>query len=873
MDRLDVIRVTGPKVNNKRLLRRLAFRTVKTSPGKSLVVILAIALCTFMFTTLFSIGGSLLTLFKESTERQVGTSADGCFKYLNDEEYEHVASDGWLKEVSMNIVLGEAVNPELSKRYTEVHYHDEVDAKKGFCYPRAGHLPEKEDEIVVSSLILQDFGFNARNPEEYEKFLGEKLTLQISGKDGVTESTFTVSGIYTGERVSMAQLVLVSKAYQEKYAPTPKDSYYDKENRVFEDVYGRINADVDLYIPLDVAGQLESAAERDGLPIGVSVGVNWASIWGDPDPTTMTLSVCLMITFFLSGYLIINNIYRINVITDIRSYGLLKTVGTGSGQIKKLVRWQANYHSIPGIALGLVTGCAAGSLLLPLTTRLLNTPGAAEHGIDINIWIILFSALFAFLTVRFSIRRAIRIALRVTPMEAVRYTPKSARKKSRHSNSTFSTRGFALRNIFSDRKRFVLVIVSMALSLAALNSVNTLIGGFSADSYVSKFLISDFAVANETTDKGSLRGKTYDGVSDTLAEEVGRLDGVKETGRIYVATSVFQTLNPRDYTRFYDRLLSNELAEKRIRNTVMYNDSGVLRPVDRETLVNCFGMDDLAAGKLEIIKGTYDAEKFRTGRYIIVNESVFTNGDEPIAYFLPGETIAVNTSDGSVREYEVMATCIVPTAIGTRFYADMGAEYILPADEFLDLFGERTAMRLLIEAEDEAEPQIEEWLKDYTSNVDPTLVYTSRGTFKEEFGSLVNMFLAAGGVLTGILALVGLLNFVNTIVSSVMSRRVEYAMLEAVGMTKKAQRRSICIEGAVYAGFSIVAGTLLGALISVLLIRPFSDVMWFATYDFTLTPIFFMIPVMLTLMLAIPFVIYKRVMRESVVERIRAVNI
>ena len=137
MDRLDVIRVTGPKVNNKRLLRRLAFRTVKTSPGKSLVVILAIALCTFMFTTLFSIGGSLLTLLKESTERQVGPSADGCFKYLNDEEYERVASDGWLKEVSMNIVLGEAVNPELSKRYTEVHYHDEVDAKKGFCYPRA----------------------------------------------------------------------------------------------------------------------------------------------------------------------------------------------------------------------------------------------------------------------------------------------------------------------------------------------------------------------------------------------------------------------------------------------------------------------------------------------------------------------------------------------------------------------------------------------------------------------------------------------------------------------------------------------------------------------------------------------------------------
>lgn len=48
--------------------------------------------------------------------------------------------------------------------------------------------------------------------------------------------------------------------------------------------------------------------------------------------------------------------------------------------------------------------------------------------------------------------------------------------------------------------------------------------------------------------------------------------------------------------------------------------------------------------------------------------------------------------------------------------------------------------------------------------------------------------------------------------------------------------------------------------------------MWFASYDFTLLPIIIMIPILLTLMLAIPWIIYKRVMKESVVERIRTIN-
>lgn len=74
-------KMTGPRVNNKKLIRKLALKTVKANPKKNIVIIAAIALCTFMFTSLFTIGLSLVSKFQESTQRQSGGSSDASFKY------------------------------------------------------------------------------------------------------------------------------------------------------------------------------------------------------------------------------------------------------------------------------------------------------------------------------------------------------------------------------------------------------------------------------------------------------------------------------------------------------------------------------------------------------------------------------------------------------------------------------------------------------------------------------------------------------------------------------------------------------------------------------------------------------------------------
>ena len=66
---------------------------------------------------------------------------------------------------------------------------------------------------MFSSLVLQALKINF-DPADYQSLLGERVPLKISINDQIIEKDFTICGVFTGDRVSMAQYVLVSKAFQ-----------------------------------------------------------------------------------------------------------------------------------------------------------------------------------------------------------------------------------------------------------------------------------------------------------------------------------------------------------------------------------------------------------------------------------------------------------------------------------------------------------------------------------------------------------------------------------------------------------------------------------------------------------------------------------
>ena len=135
------------------------------------------------------------------------------------------------------------------------------------------------------------------------------------------------------------------------------------------------------------------------------------------------------------------------------------------------------------------------------------------------------------------------------------------------------------------------------------------------------------------------------------------------------------------------------------------------------------------------------------------------------------------------------------------------------------------------------------------------------------------MFIITGGLLTGILALIGLLNLANTMTTSIMSRRLELAMLEAVGMTKRTQVYGMCIEGVLYAVFTEIAGIILSSVFSAVLIKPFGAGMWYFEWNFSLLPLVVVFPIMIALTLMLPVIIYKNAMKASVVERLRVAEV
>ena len=869
------------KIKNKSVIRRTAKDYIFKSRGKSLVIILSVALCTFLFTTLFTVGGSILTMFKESTQRQVGTSAAGAYKYLIQEEYDRLTADKKIKEVSHWICVGEATNKELLKVRTEVHWTDQVSAKKGFCYPETGNLPQTENEAVFSSLVLSALKINV-DPNNYEALLGKKVPLQITINDQTIEKEFTICGVFTGDRVSMAQFVLVSKTFQEKYAPVPTVSYYDRSTDYNSQICGLINADVDFYIPFRTEHQLIAAAFRNGLPEMVELGVSNASMAGTMDITALLLVVFLLITIFLSGYLIINNIYRINVYSDIRSYGLLKTIGMSGRQLTLLVRYQAIFLSLPGIALGILAGSLVGILLVPVVVSMFNISSAVKVVVRINGWILLLSALFSFVTVIVSCRKPARLASKVSPIEAVRYQEKAThvipnlfRDLSHERPHRFTNLSFAGRNLSRDKKKVFWVVLSLSLSLVILNSVYTLLHGFSEDKYISHSIATDFSVADATLDNPSVKysNRNLTGISPELLAQLNNLKGVEELGNIYLESS-YQRFTDEDFQKIDERLLSKPFFS----TMTTYGEDVTIKDMYEEiraSSVLLYGMDDFVLKNLPVRHGSFDLEKFKTGNYILVNEYDIRlpSGQAPIPYFLPGEKISVTTNDGNTKQYEVMATVQLPYAFRLQIFDTLDMFYILPSTEFNSFCEPRTPMRCLFNVSDDVEENIEEWMESYTTETEPALTYTSRKSFKQEYKSFTSMFMIVGGLLTGILALIGLLNLANTMTTSIISRRLELAMLEAVGMTKRTQVYGFCIEGILYAFFTGIAGIILSSIFSAVLIKPFGAGMWYFEWNFSLLPVVVVFPIMIALTLVLPVIIYKRVMKASVVEGLRVAEV
>lgn len=131
------------------------------------------------------------------------------------------------------------------------------------------------------------------------------------------------------------------------------------------------------------------------------------------------------------------------------------------------------------------------------------------------------------------------------------------------------------------------------------------------------------------------------------------------------------------------------------------------------------------------------------------------------------------------------------------------------------------------------------------------------------------MFLLLGGVLCFIVAVIGILNFLNAILTGIITRRREFAMLQSIGMTGRQLKTMLVWEGLLYALFSLISSLIFCLLIEPLAGNMFENMFWFFTARFTMLPVFCVIPVFLLLGIVLPLLAYRAFSGKSIVERLR----
>ena len=881
------------KVPNKRCIRRLSDKGLRAARARNLIAVAAIALTTILFTSLFTIAMTINHSFQQSTFRQVGGDMMGTFKDITEAQVQELSDDPLVVKWGARLMLGMPSDPPFNKAHVEVSYMDETNARGYFCMPTTGALPrEGTMEAACDTRVLRLLGVEPR--------LGAQVTIPYTFTNGEKHADmFTLSGWWEYDPAGMASMVVVPRSYADRaLAGYERAGDHDNTGTWTLNLYFK-NA---LHIRDDLAQIAQNHGYQTDDPSGgryLKTGVNWAytgaQFASNADPSVILAIAALLVLIIFTGYLIIYNVFRISVTGDIRQYGLLKTIGATGRQLRRIIRRQAYLLSLAGIPLGLALGWCVGTRLVPVIMAQLSYK--VTH-VTAHPLIFIGAALFSLITVRISCAVPGRIAARVSPVEAVRYTEAaSGRAKGRKRGVHGARVGrMALSNLGRSKSRTVLTVLSLSLAVVLLNGAYMFTQGFDMDKYLQNWVVTDFIVG----DAGYFQtGQGYtsadQGVGDDIIQAVGAQGGVTESGRIWAQPARVQEFVSEDWYRMsHGKWVGSETVDLMMEGVTRTPDG---RISDDATL---YGMEKLPLDHLSVIDGDlaplYDPNQNAIAAVYEVNdydephmdsawgqvgdEITLRHVDEYEYYDTrTGETTpdpdALDAGSLGVRAkayhdvtYTVCARVTMRHSMSYRYYGRDA--FVLNADVLRrDAAGEIGVMAYLFNTTPEANAGMEAFLKDYTENVMPTYDYESKQSYVDEFEGMRGMFLTMGGALAFIIGLVGVLNFLNAVLTGILTRRREFAGLQAVGMTGRQLKQMLVCEGLLYAGSSIVAAVCLSAVTGLVIQSVLGSMFWFFTYRFTLLPVLLVTPVFLLLGAGVPLLTYRTIARQSIVERIR----
>lgn len=822
--------------NNSRIVTRMAVRSIKSGRQKNLIMAAAITLSTFMLFCILTVGSTYFKMQRLQNIRMNGADYDA-FIYggFTEEQKEICEKNPYIQTVGVQGMAGWTVSTDTDDTLNTVMLWSDgaqwdVLSKPAVIWQK-GEYPLKENEVMATAAALKDCGLE-------DAGVGDTFTLTYGDKQGEHTAEFTISGLlktYKNEKI-----FYVSKPFLDKSGFSLDDygrgflymkfKYPVVPERVFRELENSLNLGEQQYLLIEPAAQSS---------VQILAG----------------LAGLVLITCF-SAYLLIYNILYISVSSNVRHYGLLQTVGMTGRQIYQMVLRQMFMVGACGIAGGILLGMLTSFLLIPEAVKVLGIQ-KEEISIAFHPAVFLLSILIAGGTIYLGSRKPAKKATEVSPVEALGYRGDFGKRNSHGTRKGRLVWRLAWDQVTKDKKKTMIVLLSLAASLSVFLCLTTLIESQGPRTIVSNYMDADMVLINDTIKKDDKNDWKQ------LMDEAFQVK-IKEGGRIKESHQVLidQIVVPWEpefvdtwMKAFYVKWMEESYAD--IETEFKQN------PEKFSSYI--IGIDEAAFTYLNsTLETPIDEQSFKEGKSCILyrdslNLKEADYQEENIACYLyggDGEShsfqIGGLTDDSYYRRGGITPTIIVSDAYLNRI---SDAPYVF-----------KTSIQYEQEYDTAAEADVKNAID--TSAYPKDFSYESKIEEMKSVSKAQGNMMGIGIGIAFILALIGILNYVNTVTGNIHNRQMELAIMESVGMTEKQVKSVLIREGILFAGGSLVLTATLGLFITYLLYQSMNYMQ--VTFAIPVLPSACMILFILCVCVAVPLAVYRVVTgKKAIVERIK----
>ena len=755
--------------NNQAVIKNLAKASLMHNRRRYRVMFLAILLSAFMLFSVLTVGATYFKMWRIQNLRLDGAEFDAIMYGATDAQMEKLKNNADITDVGVLAIAGfidgsdKNDMADTSLAWVDDTYWNKMQApaKK---YVK-GHYPGKKNEVMVTPRALEECGIS-------DYGIGDSFRVKWTDTQGVQHNVdFTICGIWDG--YGTKNLFYVSKAF------------YDASGWTLDNVSsGRIM--------VNFKQKIMTTAKQNAFIASMNLSkkqrIFFMTELGNSVPLYLGLLALILVTC-VCAYLLIYNIMYLSVTGNIRYYGLLQTVGMTGHQIYRLIYRQMLFVGTGGIVLGIAGGCGISFFVIPSLVK--------AFGIRDKVQVVFHPAIFVLTvllvaaTVYVGSRKPAKIAVKVSPIEANRYSteimPHGKTHLSHEKGNVIGHMG--ARKVFAEKKKTLISILSLAVGLSVFVCVITLLRSQGPRTIVSSAWNDDMEISNRLLSKDGAKWKEV--MDDVFLQKIADTDGVQEVHTVTTAQAMIPwepEFADKWMREFYEMWMEIPYEdEKKEYQEHPENFGTVLVGIDEKNfeILN------------ESLEWPVDAKAFQQGKTCVIYRNGLSFEDRELL----GKTLHAAELGNRDHAFSFVIAGVTDDSTMTGPITGYPPTIIISQDALASLHLDTYTYKACVyydKAYDTATQSRVEQIVGGSKDA-RCLKMESRIESMEELKAAQGNMTGVGIGISLILAVIGVMNYINTIIGNIANRRKELAILESIGMTRKQMNRMLMREGSIYA--------------------------------------------------------------------------